>query len=147
MGTSRRSFVSVAEASLVFTALSWALIAVSFVFKSQILLRGLEGSAIVIPDVVATWWVFCKLRNEHPGGNARRAAAAFAASALLASAIGYPLGELVGGYAEAILGNRFLLPSIAMFIIVVTILVTSVVVAWALHPSGGVELVNEKDQE
>jgi len=53
------------------------------------------------------------------------------------------LGELIGGYTEVAFGSHFILPSIVTFIIVLMISIPSTVVAWTLHPSGGIGPVGE----
>ncbi len=84
---------------------------------------------------------------HRPRSDARRATTAFAVSAPLTLAIAYVLGELVGGYAEVILGSRSILPAIVTVIIILMIFVPTAVVAWTLHPSGGIGPVGESGQD
>jgi hypothetical protein len=101
--------------------------------------------AVVGPDGMAAWWIFRRVQTDHSRNDARRAATGFAVSAPLALAVAYLLGELVGGYAEVVLGRYFVLPAVAAVIVVLTIFIPSGVVMWTLHPSGGLEPVSETE--
>jgi len=103
--------------------------------------------AVFVPDGLAAWWIFQRLRANCSRSDARRAATAFAVSAPVALGVGDVLGVGVGGYAEVVLGSRFILPAVVAFIIVLMIFVPSAVVMWVLHPSGGAEFVGGSDQD
>jgi hypothetical protein len=98
--------------------------------------------AVLLPDALGTWRVFRRVRTDSRN-DARRAATAFAVSAPMALGVGYLLGELVGGYAEVVLGRYFILPAVVTVIILLVILIPSGVVMWALHPSSCVGPVTE----
>jgi hypothetical protein len=102
--------------------------------------------AIIAPDLFATWWIFRRLRLLRTANTARRAATAFAFSAPIALAIAYPLGTLVGAYAEVFLGRVFVIPVIILFIAILMVTIPGVIERWALHPSGGVSRTNEGTQ-
>jgi hypothetical protein len=153
MGATRRLFMTVAEAAVLFAVASWALLFVLALVAPRVFAPdnssqgGILGMlAVFVPDGLAAWWLMRRVRANRSRSDARRAATAFAVSAPLALGVGYLLGELVGGYAEMILGSRFILPAVASFIIVMMIFIPSGVVIWALHPSGGVELNGGSDQ-
>ena len=154
MSATRRLFVTVAEGAVLFTVASWALVLVlglviprAFTPDKSIHIEIIALLvAVFVPDGFAAWWLFRRVGANRSRADARRAATAFAVSAPLILGVGYLLGELVGGYADVILGSRFILPAVASFIIVLMIFVPSAVVMWALHPSGGVGPVPESDQ-
>jgi len=149
MDSTRRLFVTVAEAAVLFTLASWAFVLMTLAFRPHVPFRG-ETTAMLatvfVPDSLAAWWLYRRVRANRSRADTRRAATAFAVSAPLILGVGYLLGELVGGYAEVILGSRFILPAVASFIIVLMIFGPSAVVLWVLHPSGGVGAVPESDQ-
>jgi len=149
MSVRHRLFATCAQAALFFTVASWALVLIILdLMPKAPTQRGLSIAVIVVlPDALATWWIFRRLRLDRSRGDARRAAVAFAVSAPLTLAASYPLGGLLGGYAEAILGSRFVLPAVLGFIFLLMIIVPGAVVAWALHPSGGVEAVAESESK
>ncbi len=155
MGATRRLFMTVGEGAVLFTVASWALVwAVGPVtpeaFRSHISLPAetiLLFVIVFVPDGLAAWWIFRRLLVDHQRSDARRGVMAFAVSAPVVLAVGMVLGELVGGYAEVILGSHFILPAVAAFVMVLMIFGPSAVVVWALHPSGGVGLVGESDQD
>jgi hypothetical protein len=151
MSATRRLFATVAEAAVFFTVASWAFdLAIALVAPrafghasasyGQIVVMMF---AVLIPDALAAWWIFRRLRADHSRNDARRAATAFAISALLALGVGYLIGELAGGYAEILFGEHFFLPAVVTVIILLMILIPSGVVMWALHPSGGIGSVSE----
>jgi hypothetical protein len=153
VGTARQLFVTVAEGAVFFTVASWAFdLVIALVAPrafehvstsySQIVVMVM---AVLVPDGLAAWWIFLQVRTDRSRNDARRAAAAFAASAPLALGVGYLLGELVGGYAEVVFGHYFILPTVAAIIIALMIFIPNGVVMWALHPSGGVEPVSESE--
>ena len=107
--------------------------------------RAAGWAAIVIPCVLSTFWIFNRIRQFGSRNEARRGAIAFAVSAIVAMALAYPLATLIGGYVEVILGSRFILPSIAVFIVVVMVCVPGIAVSWALRPSAGVDALRKKD--
>jgi len=151
MGARQRLFITSAQAALLFTGTSWILFFIMLeLIPEAPAHRGMSlaaaVAAVILPDALGTWLIFRRLRFDRARGDARRAATAFAVSAPLALAVSYPLGELVGGYTEEILGSRFILPAVLRFIVLVMIAVPGAVVEWALHPSGGVEPVAESDQ-
>jgi hypothetical protein len=150
MSATRRLFTTVAEAAVLFTVASWAFVLMTLAFRPLMSFRGetIAGLATVfVPDGLTAWWLIRRVRANRSRADARRAATAFAVSAPLILGVGYLLGELVGGYAEVILGSRFVLPAVASFIIVLMIFLPSTVVMWVLHPSGGVGVVPESDQD
>jgi hypothetical protein len=150
MGSTHRLFVTVAEGAVLFTVASWGFVLTTLAFRPPLSFHGemIAGFATVfVPDGLAAWWFFRRVLANRSRADARRAATAFAVSAPLILGVGYLLGELVGGYAEVILGSRFILPAMATFIIVLMIFLPSAVVMWVLHPSGGVEPVPESDQD
>jgi hypothetical protein len=149
MDAQGRLLITVVAAALLFTLLSWASVFVYAVMVHEISQHGTMAAVAIVlfPDVMATFWIFRRLQVNYSRGDARRAATAFAASAPLTLALGYMLGGLVGGYAEATLGGHFIIPAIVVFIVTSMILVPSSVVAWALHPSGGIWPVGESDQD
>lgn len=144
--------MTVAEGAVLFMITSWAFLLLIILKAprtfgdnsasySQIVVMMI---AILLPDALATWRVFRRVRRDSRN-NARRAATAFAVSAPLALGVGYLLGELVGGYAEIVLGRYFILPAVVTVIILLVIFIHSCVVMWALHPSGGVGPVAESE--
>jgi hypothetical protein len=146
----KREFsVTVAEAALLLTVASWALVFVYwFLVRDTPVDGGITVAAVVVvPGALATWWIFRRLRVDRPGSAARRAATAFAVSAPLTLAIAYGFGELMGGCAEGAFGSRSVLPAVATLVIVLMILLPGTVVAWALHPSGGAVPVGESGQD
>jgi hypothetical protein len=152
MSPKRRLFITVAEGAVSFAVASWALVLVFSlvaprVFTSGSSLRAEIAATLVVflPDGLVAWWILRRVRASRLRDDARRATTAFAVSAPLALGVGYLLGELVGGYAEVILGSRFILPAMASFIIVLIIFVPSGVVMWALHPSRGAGPVGGSD--
>ena len=154
MGATRRLFMTVAEAAVLFALASWTLVLVFGLVIPRAFTpdKSVHSEiiailvAVLVPDSLAAWLIFRRLRTDRSRNDARRTATAFAVSAPVVLGIGNLLGELVGGYAEVILGNRFILPAVASFIIVLMIFVPSAVVMWALHPSGGIGPVGESDQ-
>lgn len=151
MNAKRDLFVTVAGAALLLTVASWALV---FVYWSFVRDRSVNGgipvaAVAVVPGALATWWIFRRLRVDRPGGDARRAATAFAVSAPLTLAIAYWVGELIGGCAAVVFGSRSVLPAVATLVIVLSLMILfpDTVVAWALHPSGGVLPVGESGQD
>lgn len=145
MSVRYRLFATCAQAALFFTVTSWALIFVILdLMPKAASQRGLSIAMIVVlPDALATWWIFRRFRADRSPGDARRAAAAFTVSAPATLAVSYPLAGLVGGYAEAILGSRLILPAMLGFVVLVMVLLPGAVVAWALHPSGGAVVESE----
>jgi hypothetical protein len=147
--------MTVGAGSIVFTVASWAFVLAVWLLRRTTLDGPISNHdatigailIVIIPDALAAWWIFRRLNIRLSRSDARRAATAFAVSAPLVLGVGYLLGELVGGYAETILGSRFILPAVASFIIVLMIVLPSAVVMWVLHPSGGVEPVPESDQD
>ncbi|MGA9979260.1 MAG: hypothetical protein WBQ08_11590 [Candidatus Sulfotelmatobacter sp.] len=142
-------FVTVAEAALVLTVTSWAFIFVYSFFVHDMSVHGriTVVPIIFVPDFLATWWIFRRLRADHSRTDARRAATAFAVSAPATLAIALALGELIGGYAGVVFGSRSILPAVVTFVIALMISVPSAVVAWTLHPSGGTGPVGESGQD
>ncbi len=149
MDAKRRLFVTVAEAALLLMVASWALIFIYWVFVRDMSLRGriTAAAVVVVPDTLATWWLFRRLRLDQPRNDARRAATAFAVSAPVTLAVAYLLGEFVGGYAEMVFGSHSILPAVVTFIVILMIFVPGTVVSWAVHPSGGVGPVGESGQD
>lgn len=155
MSATRKLFMTVGAGSIVFTVASLAFVLAVWLLRRTILDGPISSHdatigailIVIIPDALAAWWIFRRVRSNRSRDDARRAATAFAVSAPVVLAIGYPLGFLVGGYAEVILGGRFILPAVASFIIVLMIFAPSAVVMWVLHPSGGVGAVPESDQD
>jgi hypothetical protein len=145
----RELFVTVAEAALLLTVASWALVFVYWLFVRDTSVHGgiTVAAVVVVPGAWATWWIFRRLRVDRPGSDARRAATAFAVSAPLTLAIAYVFGALILGYAEVVFGSRSVFSAVATFVIVLMILLPGTVVAWALHPSGGVVPVSESGQD
>jgi len=148
MSARYRLFMTSAEAALLFTGMSWAfLFAILRLVPEAPTYRVMPlAAAVVFPDAVATWWIFRRLRLDRARGDAQRGAIAFAVSAPVTLAVSYPLSELVGGYTDGILGGHFILPALAGFIVLLMIIIPGAVVAWSLHPSGGVGAVAESDQ-
>jgi len=152
MSATRRLFTTVAEGAVLFAIACWALVLVIGLVTPRAFTpdKSIHGEiigalvAVFLPDGLAAWWIFRRLRVDRSRSDARRAATAFAVSAPVALGVGNLLGALVGGYAEALLGRYFVLPAIAAFTIVMMIFVPSGVVIWALHPSGGVGPVGGK---
>jgi len=140
-----RLFRIVAGLALLFALSSSALALAIFPFITETaFFRGVAVAAvIVIPDALATWWLFRRLGQHRTANDARRGATAFAFSVPLVLSVGYMLGVLVGGYAEVFLGRVFILPAIIVFISVLIVTIPGVVVRWALHPSGGVGPINQ----
>jgi len=103
-------------------------------------------AVILIPDALATWWLFRRLRQHRTASDARRGATAFAFSVPIVLCTGSVFGEWVGGYAEVFLGRVFILPAIIVFLAVLMVTIPGVVVKWALHPSGGVGPTNAGTQ-
>ncbi len=154
MSAPRLLFVTVAEGAILFTVASWALVVMlglvlprAFMPDRSILSEIIAILAVFVPDGLATWWLFRRLRTGRSRSDARRAATAFAISAPVVLGVGYLLGGLVGGYAEVWLGSWFILPAVVAFIIAMMSLIPGGVVMWALHPSGGVEPVVESDSK
>ena len=142
-----RLFKIVAGPALLFALLSLAAALIAFPFGITEFSRGIGATAfIIVPDALATLWLVRRLRVHLAARTSRRAAIAFAFSAPVVLAVGFALGELVGGYAEVFLGRVFILPAIILFLAVLMITIPVVVVRWALHPSGGVDPVNEGSQ-
>lgn len=148
MGATHRLFMTSAQAALLFTATSWALtFTILGLIPEAPTHRGMSiAVAVILPDALGTWLIFRKLRLDHGRGDARRAATAFAVSAPVALAVSLPLAGLVGAYTEGTLGGRFILLAVLGFVVLVMIVVPGAVIAWALHPSGGVEPAAESDQ-
>jgi hypothetical protein len=148
MSAKHRLFMTSAEAALVFTGTSWAFLLVIMGFMPEAPTYRVMSfaAAVILPDAVATWWIFRRLLLDRARGDAQRGATAFAVSAPVTLAVSYPLGELVGGYTEGILGSHFILPAVLGVIVLLTIIIPGAVVAWSLHPSGGVGAVAESDQ-
>lgn len=143
----RRLFKTVGIAGLVYwlSSLICALAISPFIPRTQFS-RGMVAITVTLvvgPAALASWWLAWRLRTQHSATSTRRGARAFAFSAPITLAIGYAVGELVGGYAEAFLGSRLILPAILLFVAVLMVTIPGVVVHWALHPSGGVEPVSE----
>jgi hypothetical protein len=155
MRAARKLFTTVAEGSILFSVMSWVLVFALAVQKRAVFdgpaslsVAIVLGTLIIfLPHGLAAGWTFRKLRVLLSRDEARRATIAFAVSAPVTLAIGYPLSLLVGGYAEVPLGSRFILPSIGVFIITLMALIPNGVVMWALHPSGGVSQAPESDQQ
>ena len=154
MGARRTLFISVAKGSILFTIGCWAVV-LALASQGRTIFDGPVSTlvaaigltlAVIVPDALAARWVLRKLLTDRPRNDARRGATAFAVSAPLALGVGYLLGELVGGYAEVILGRYFVLPAIMTFIIILMIFLPSGVVMWALHPTGGVGSASESEQ-
>ena len=154
MSAKRRLFITVAEGSIFFTVVCWALIlALAFhkrtFFDEPILtLIAAPGLILVIllPDALAAWWVFRKLLADRVRNDARRGAIAFAVSAPLSLAIGNVFAVLVGGWTERLLGGRFILPTVVAFVITLMAFVPSGIVMWFLHPSGRVAIAGGNHQ-
>jgi hypothetical protein len=148
MGATHRLLRTVATAALLFTVASWVLTIVFFMpHLSPRSEKIAAPTVVIVPDGLATWWLFRKLQVDRSRSDARRAVTAFAVSAPVVLAIGYLLGELVGGYTEVILGGYFVLPAVVAFIILLIVFIPYAVVSWALHPSGGMEPVSESGRE
>ncbi len=149
MGTPRSLLVTVGAAALLFVLLSWvAILAILGVWHTMAIRPDIGTvAAVVIPDTLATRWLFRRIQRDRSRSDARRAATAFAVSALVALAVGYVVGELVGAYAEVIVGRWFIIPAIVVFICALIVIIPSAVVGWVLHPSAGGSPVSESDQE
>jgi len=149
MDAKRRLFLTVAEAALLLTVGSWALIFVYAVYGRDISPHGavLAVTVVIVPDALASWWIFRRLLIDRPRRDAWRAATAFAVSAPVTLALAYLLSAVVGGYAETFLGRKSALPAIAILIIILMMFVPGTVVAWTLHPSGGVQPVGERHED
>jgi hypothetical protein len=154
VGTARQLFVTVAEGAVLFTVASWAFDLVIALVAPRAFEHASSSyvqivvmlMAVLVPDGLAAWWIFRRVRTDRSRNDGRRAATAFAVSAPVVLGVGYLLGELVGGYAEVILGRYFVLPAAAVAVIVPMTFIPSGVVIWALHPSGGVSAIPESDQ-
>jgi len=133
MGTARRLFIIVAEAALLFTLACWALALITMLSFVHISRHGetIAGVALLLPDGWAAWWVFQRFRAMRSRQDAVAAAIAFGVFAPIVLGIAHVLGELVGGYTEVLVGARFILPSVAAFVIAcMTFIVPSGVVLW-----------------
>jgi hypothetical protein len=148
MSARHRLFMTSAEAALLFTGTSGAfLFVIVGLMPEAPTYRVMScAAAVILPDAAATWWIFRRLQLDRARGDARRGATAFAVSAPVALAVSYPLSELVGGYTEGILRSRFILPAALGVVVLLMIIIPGAVVAWSLHPSGGVGAVAESDQ-
>ncbi|MFZ1919224.1 MAG: hypothetical protein WAU58_16745 [Terriglobales bacterium] len=142
----RSTFVIVAEAAVVSTVLSYAVVLSPWPHVSPNGARVVLLLAFFAPFFLAAWWIFRRLKSDYSRSDSRRGALAFAVTAPLVLGVGNLLGELVGGYVEVLLGSRFILPSIGALVIVLMIFLPAGVVLWALHPSAGVEAVSEGNQ-
>jgi len=149
MGMPRSLFVTVGAAALLFVLLSWvSILAILGVWHTVAIRPGIGTvTAVVIPDALPTWWLFRRIRRDRSRSDARRAAAAFAVSALVALAIGYVVGGQVGAYAEVMVGRWSIIPAIVVFICALMLIIPSAVVGWALRPSAGGLPVGESDQQ
>lgn len=137
-GQIRRLFVTTAEGAVLYAVLGYAIVLIPWVsvsFRGALIVFLV---AILAPDILAAWWVLHRLKVTRSRSDARRAAISFAIFAPVVLVAGNLLGELVGGYAEAYLGSRFILPSAFLSVLVLMILIPGAIVVWILHPSGGV---------
>jgi len=148
MNAKRRLFVIVAEAAVLLTVVSWILVFASMPFEAYMSRHATVAAPVVVlvPDGLATWWMFRRIRANYLRSDARRAATAFAVSAPVVLGISHVLGTLIGGYAEVIFGRYFILPVVAAFVLVMMSFIPSGIVVWALHPSAGIEPVTGFDQ-
>jgi hypothetical protein len=127
-----------------------------FVFMSRAVFAivGVEHTITIRPHVrttaavvaLATSWIFGRLPRNRPRADARRAAAVFTISAPV-TLIGHVFGEPVGGYSEATLGSRLIIPAILVFICLLMVIIRGAVVSRGLHPSAGGLPVGEGDQK
>ena len=149
MDQTHRTFARTAEAGLMLTVMSWTFTLAYSFFVHDMSVHGaaVTVAVVAVPDAVATWWIFRRLRADRPRVDAQRAALAFAFSAPVALAVGNVLGAGVGSYAEQAFGKSFVLPSVAAFIILLMVVIPNAVVAWALHASGGVAPVGGSGQD
>jgi hypothetical protein len=155
MSARRKLFITVAKGSVLFTIGCWAVVlALAFlgrsVFDGQAsTLVATIGVALVVvlPDALAAWWIFRKLLTDRPRNDARRGAIGFAVSAPLVLGIGNVPGTLIGGWAERLLGSRFIFPTVVAFVVTLMVFVPSGIVTWLLHPSGGVDAIVEGNRQ
>jgi len=88
-------------------------------------LTGIEQGALILTALVlttgvATWWIFRKLQTDYTRREARAVATTFAILAPASLAIAFPLSLLPAGYAEILLGSRFLLLGAFVGIVAIT---------------------------
>jgi hypothetical protein len=120
-----RLLLLTAEGALI-TSLGCFLLALPFL-KAHFTPIGEEVGGIVLgflPSGLAGWWIFRRLRSNHPRVEARGAAITFSVFALAGLAIGLFLGEIFGGYAGSLLGDRFSFPGALVGIVATIDIVT-----------------------
>jgi hypothetical protein len=136
---SRRDLLrTIAKAALLLTVAEWVIL-----FSTMRLVSGerigiVAWLVLVVPVGLATLWLRRRLLNHLPGPNATKLTLAFAVVGPAVLAISHVLGEVVGGYTEVVLGTRFILPVLVVFILGTMILVVPIVViSWVRFPLRG----------
>jgi hypothetical protein len=64
-------------------------------------------AGLVLPTLLAAYWMFRKLQMRHPRHEARSVAIAFAVTAAVALAAGMLFGDITGGYGALLLAAPF----------------------------------------
>jgi hypothetical protein len=151
MQATRRLFVTVAEGATLFTIASWIFLLLLILIaprtfgdrSSSYVQIVVMMTVVLVPDGLGAWWLLRRFRTDYQRNDARRAVTAFAVSAPVALGVGYLFGEMAGVYAEVVFGRYFVLPAVAMSIVVPMIFIPWGVVMWALHSSSGIGSVSE----
>ncbi len=148
-GSTPTAFIVVAKAALAFTLAS-SLLALAAVPLASHATHWTETVGMVfvilLPVGLTSWWILRKLRRERPLHYARGAAVAFALSAPILVAAGYLLAEIVGGWTEYLLGTRFVLPGLIVFMAIFVSIVPALIVLWAAPRCGTKQIVGIREQ-
>ncbi len=108
MKRSVRLLLLIMRGSAVVTLGCFALVLPLFKLHLTSIEQGVAGMAIAfVPSGLAGWWTSRTLRSEYPPVAARAAGITFAVLAPVGLGIGLLLGQVIGGFAGALLGNPF----------------------------------------
>ncbi len=116
-------FIVVGQATLMATVGYCTLVLVGFKLAVTPVGQGVLGVVCaLLPAGFAAWWIFRKLQKHYTQRGSRAAAVAFGVVTPLSFAVAILLAQIAGGYAEIVLGGRFILPAVFATVAVVTTL-------------------------
>ena len=138
-----RLFLAVAEAALLLTAASFAVALIagkSFMtpVPSAAGKALVVGLGLVLPIAAASWWMFRRLVGHYSRPEARATAIAFGVFIPVPWAMGLLIGQIAGGYAAKIFGDRFAFAgAVASLVLIITLMsfIASAFVIWLVRRS------------
>jgi hypothetical protein len=127
-------FIAVGQAALLADVGYCALVFVAFKLAVTPIEQGVLGVVCaLLPAGLAAWWIYRKLQKHYTQRESRAAGVAFGVVTPLSFAVAILLAQISGGYAEIVLGGRFILPAVFATVAVVTTLLNFAASAFVLR--------------